>query len=115
MVSEQSTNIIIAFVVIIIVVGFSIKILLTYLKYKKLQNNTVFPPWPATCPDYWAVGDNEGECKNIYKIGDCMTGDGADGVMNFGEPIFKGGKGPFYKCSWSKKCRAPWEGIDSLC
>ena len=36
--------------------------------------------------------------------------------MDFNEDdIFKGNKGMYYKCSWSKKCKAPWEGIDNLC
>ena len=29
--------------------------------------------------------------------------------------IFKGEDGPLAKCTWSKQCEAPWEGIDTLC
>ena len=84
-----------------------------YLKFMKLSENTVFPPWPATCPDYWKVG-NENECININNIGDCKSSD-SDNVMKFDEPIFQGNKGAFYKCNWANKCKAPWEGIDSIC
>ena len=53
-------------------------------------------------------------CENVHKIGKCKGGD-TDNTMDFNDPIFKGSKGMYYKCNWSKKCNAPWEGIDSLC
>ena len=110
---NQTTNIIIAVVSLIIIIVFIVKIVLDYLKYKKLSENTVFPPWPSTCPDYWETGPDN-TCKNIHNIGQCSTAD--DKTMKFdSEPIFKGSKGPFYKCNWAKKCETPWEGIDTLC
>tara|TARA_Y100000591_G_scaffold120_1_gene124 strand:+ start:4163 stop:4525 length:363 start_codon:yes stop_codon:yes gene_type:complete len=106
-----------------IVVGFILKIYLDIRKQKKLTEDTVFPPWPAKCPDYWMVketgvdplGNETVKCQNINKVGICKTLD-SDNIMDFGEPPFSGDKkGPFYKCNWAKKCEAPWEGIDSLC
>jgi len=111
--NNQTVNIIIAVISIIIIIVFIVIIVLKYLKFKKLSENTVFPPWPATCPDYWKVG-NENECININNIGDCKSSD-SDNVMKFDEPIFQGNKGAFYKCNWANKCKAPWEGIDSIC
>lgn len=75
---------------------------------------TKFPPSPAKCPDYWSTLP-DGKCKNVKKVGICMTKDTAD-VMDFrANEIFKGEDGPLAKCNWSKQCEAPWEGIDTLC
>ena len=105
----------IAFIVIIVlvVIGLFIHTLLKYKKMIDLNKNTKFPPWPSKCPDYWTVvGENM--CENVHKIGKCKGGD-TDNTMDFNDPIFKGSKGMYYKCNWSKKCNAPWEGVDSLC
>ena len=99
--------------VLAIILGFGIKIYLDYKKYIDLESGTNFPPWPSKCPDYWSVA-GENKCKNIHKIGICKSGD-TDNVMDFSEPLFKGTKGMYYKCNWSKKCNTPWEGIDNLC
>ena len=77
-------------------------------------STTKFPPSPAKCPDYWHTL-SDGKCKNVNKIGICMTKEGAD-VMDFrANEIFTGEDGPLAKCSWSQQCEAPWEGIDTLC
>jgi hypothetical protein len=110
---NQTVIIIVSVISFIIIVIFSVKIFLEYNKFKKLSDNTIFPPWPAQCPDYWKTLDNN-VCHNINKIGICRANDGED-TMDFDAPPFKGGKGDFYKCNWSKKCEAPWEGIDSIC
>ena len=99
--------------VLVIILGYGIKIFLDYKKYTDLESGTKFPPWPSKCPDYWAVVGKD-KCKNIHKIGICKAGD-TDNVMDFSEPLFQGTKGMYYKCNWSKKCNAPWEGIDNLC
>ena len=113
--NNQTVIIIVSVISFIIVVIFGVKIFLEYSRFKKLTNNTTFPPWPAQCPDYWETHDNN-VCKNIHKIGICRTGDAAkDDEMDFGTPPFTGGKGAFYKCNWSKKCNTPWEGIDNIC
>ena len=60
-----------------IVVGFILKIYLDIRKQKKLTEDTVFPPWPAKCPDYWMVketgvdplGNETVKCQNINKVG----------------------------------------------
>ena len=111
--NNQSLSLIIGVLSVGIIITFLVLIYLDYSNYKKLTENSVFPPWPAKCPDYW-VSQNDNECKNVNKIGICRTGD-SDDVMDFGTHPFKGGKGDFYKCNWAKKCNSPWEGIDSLC
>ena len=99
--------------VLIIVISYSVKIFLKYREIKSLENGSNFPPWPSKCPDYWSVSGKD-KCKNIHKIGDCKSGE-IDNEMDFSEPIFKGSKGMYYKCNWSKKCNTPWEGVDNLC
>ena len=99
--------------VLAIVIYYSIRTFLDYREIKSLDEGTTFPPWPSKCPDYWAVVDDN-KCKNIHKIGECKSGD-VDNVMDFNDAIFQNSKGMYYKCNWSKKCNAPWEGIDNLC
>ena len=122
--NTQSLSIIIGVLSVGIIITFLVLIYLDYSNYKKLTENSVFPPWPAKCPDYWEIeagaehdgqGDIITKCRNINKIGDCMNGDGNNSIMDFSEPIFKGTQGQLYKCSWAKKCKAPWEGIDTIC
>jgi len=118
--NNQTVNIIVAICSIIIIIGFSIKIFLDYKRFKKLTESSSFPPWPAKCPDYWEVIDGNSEdedvrCKNIHNIGLCKSSND-DNIMDFNDQIFKGNsQGQLYKCSWSKKCKAPWEGIDTIC
>lgn len=120
--NNQSLSLIIGVLSIGIIITFLVLIYLDYYNYKKLTENSVFPPWPAKCPDYWEIvagtsvdaqGDVITKCKNINKIGTCKTG--ADKIIDFNEPIFKGSQGKLFKCSWSKQCKAPWEGVDSIC
>ena len=65
---NQTVIIIVSVISFIIIVIFGVKIFLEYRRFKKLSDNTIFPPWPAQCPDYW-ISQNETECKNINKIG----------------------------------------------
>jgi len=111
---DQKIFMIIAIIgVTIIVIAYSVKMYLTVKNSNDMEKGTKFPPWPSKCPDYWAVvGENK--CKNVHKIGDCKSGE-TDNIMDFGEPIFKGSKGMYYKCNWAKKCKTPWEGIDNIC
>jgi hypothetical protein len=117
--NNQTVNIIVAVFSILIIIVFSVKIYLDYTRFKKLTESSSFPPWPSKCPDYWKViegdkGDEDVICQNIHSIGICKSGD--DNVMDFNEQVFKGsGQGHLHKCSWSKKCKAPWEGIDTIC
>ena len=109
--SNRNFYIIVAIVVLLIITGFIINIIRTYTKFSDLEKNAVFPPWPSTCPDYWE-SDGKGGCTNVKKIGICSkNGD----PINFGDRIFTGSKGHYYKCNWAKECDAPWEGIDNLC
>ena len=117
-ISNKNFYIAIAIISLIIIMGFGINIYVKYKKYKELEDNTVFPPWPSKCPDYWNnLGDNE--CENTYKLGKCKTTDNS--TMKFtGMPWENSNKeenikGRYYKCNWAKSCNIPWEGIDSLC
>ena len=103
-------------VVIVVIVAFVVFTVLQYNKDKKAKDNLKFPPFPSKCPDYWTnMGDSK--CKNEHNIGLCKkyNGNKDSNVMDFGDDLFKGEKGMFYKCSWARKCKAPWEGIDKLC
>ena len=55
MLTPKVANIISIVISVLIVIGFSVKIFLDYRNYQKLKDNTIFPPWPAKCPDYWLV------------------------------------------------------------
>ena len=119
---DKTVNIIIGLVSFIVIIIFCIKIGLDYKKLNDLKKNTMFPPWPAQCPDYWtSVSTTVGgktviKSKNTHKIGICRTGDDDQGnVVEFDGIIWKGGKGRTRKCAWAKACKAPWEGIDNIC
>lgn len=101
------------FGVIIIYVIISV---VEYIKSKDEQDDVMFPPWPAKCPDYWkVVGPNQ--CQNVHNIGSCQTGNTKKlQTIDWSKyPYFKGQKGLYAKCQYSLKCNAPWEGIDTLC
>ena len=99
--------------VLAMIIGFSVELGLSVYKSNKLEKNTKFPPWPAKCPDYWTVGDDN-TCVNVKGIGDCKS-ESYDNEMDFSDAIFKGTRGMYYKCNWAQKCKTPWEGIDNLC
>ena len=100
----------------LIVIGLPIYYYIQYLRWKERMSKIKFPPFPSKCPDYWEV-EGDGKCRNIHNIGICKKDDGTkDGnVMDFSDPLFQGSKGQHFRCSWAKKCYAPWEGIDQLC
>ena len=111
---SKTKNIIIIILSILSILIWSIHIFLKIKKSSDLKQNVRFPPWPSTCPDYWKVDNNNGngpKCSNPNKIGLCNLNE----PMDLSQSIFKGSKGAYYKCDWSKKCNVPWEGIDSLC
>lgn len=111
-ISNKTFYLITGIISLVVVVGFCINIFINYRKHKELEDNTIFPPWPSKCPDYWASG-GDNICRNSHKLGLCKSGD--DNDMEFGDQLFKGSKGQFYKCNWAKQCQIPWEGIDNLC
>lgn len=111
-ISSKSFYLITGIISLLIIVGFCINIFINYRKHKDLEENTVFPPWPSKCPDYWST-ELKNKCKNVHKLGKCKTG--SDNIMDFSDQIFNGNKGQYYKCNWAKQCNIPWEGIDSLC
>jgi hypothetical protein len=102
--------------VLVIIIGAALYYYFQYKAYKEHLSKLKFPPWPSKCPDYWKV-EGDDKCRNIHNIGICKKFNGMkdSDVMDFSQLPAKGKKGQYFKCSWSKKCRAPWEGIDNLC
>ena len=85
--------------VLAIVVGCLVDLGLTVYKNNQLEKNTKFPPWPATCPDYWQTIEDEVKngqrvvhCKNEFGIGDCKN-IAPDNVMKFEGGIWTGARG----------------------
>ena len=110
---EEKTFMILSVVIIVVIVlGFVIHGIVEYRREMNEKQNIKFPPFPNKCPDYWEVS-GDGKCKNVHKVGLCRSG--GNNEMDFNDDLFKGKKGMYRKCSWSKQCEAPWEGIDSLC
>ena len=117
LISNRSFKIILIGSVVLVIIVFCGYNYFEYRKQKKLNDNSLFPPWPSKCPDYWKVGKT-GECININRLGKCFTGNSiSDQTMNFNQPEFKGNRGMYNKCIWAlpQNCNTPWEGIDSLC
>jgi hypothetical protein len=103
-----------------IVIAFVVYSVIQIRNENKIESSLRFPPWPAKCPDFWSVEGDENilKCRNVYNIGKCKNFDGVNpdsNVMDFSEDIFKGENGMYYKCDWSRKCEAPWEGVDKTC
>jgi hypothetical protein len=109
---DKTFTILAVLIVVVIVVGFIVEGVLSYRREKSDKKNIKFPPFPNKCPDYWEV-KGDGLCENVHKVGLCKSG--GDNVMDFNDELFKGKKGVYRKCAWSKQCEAPWEGVDSLC
>ena len=73
-----------------------------YNNYHKYQKNMrKIPEDNKNCPDYWTY-QGDGQCVNTYNVGTCST-------------IDTQGLSKSEKCKLSKKCNAPWEGIDDAC
>ena len=52
--------IIVVFVLIIaVLVGCLVDVGLKVYRANELEKNTKFPPWPAKCPDYWELVDED--------------------------------------------------------
>lgn len=103
--------------VLAILIGCFADLGVSVYRANELEKNTKFPPWPAKCPDYWDLLEDSDEgpvCVNTHGIGDCRKIP-HDNKMDFSHSLFQGSKGIYYKCDWSKKCKAPWEGVDSVC
>ena len=102
--------------ILLIIIGFIIYYIVKYISYKSYLSKLKFPPWPSKCPDYWKT-EVDNRCRNIHNIGICKKFNGVkdSDIMDFNELPNKGRKGQMFKCSWSKKCKSPWEGIDQLC
>jgi hypothetical protein len=104
---------------IIIIIAIIIIFVITFYYYRKYRiyrkNNKPKPRQRLECPDYWAVEGNN-ICRNIHKIGKCALSGENGNIVDFNDDIFQDNTtGNYAKCKWSKKCQAPWEGIDDLC
>lgn len=74
-----------------------------------------WPPYKSSCPDYWkSIGNNT--CENTHNIGvpECLK-NGHQSVRGIKEKrVSFQDVSEEDKCSWSKKCEVPWEGVDTL-
>jgi hypothetical protein len=69
----------------------------------------------AECPDYWMV-EGPSKCRNVNKMGLCLTRGSEGGLMDFDTDFFKNQQtGNYAKCRWAKKCKVAWDGIDDIC
>lgn len=104
-----------------------------YSMYKTNKKNQEKATWPPkgnnACPDYW-VNNGNNQCINPHGVGlpDCSVSgittiesplDPTKTVqaMDFSGPLYKesNSNANYNKCIFSKRCEAPWEGIDTLC
>ena len=109
--------VVILFGILAIVIGCFVDLGVSVYKANQMEKNTKFPPWPAKCPDYWAVDEINKDgitCRNVHGLGDCKNKD-YDPIMKFEGSEWKGAKGMHYKCNWAKACNVSWEGVDSIC
>lgn len=83
-----------------------------YKEWKVVKESKEWPPEISSCPSYWSeVGENK--CRNDFNIGSCGSN---KEIVDFNTPTYNNkDKGNYNKCLWSKKCNAPWIGIDNLC
>ncbi len=69
----------------------------------------------AECPDYWMV-EGPAKCRNVNKMGLCLTRGQEGGLMDFDTDFFKNQQtGNYAKCRGAKKCKVSWDGIDDIC
>ena len=104
-----------------------------YSLYKQQQDKKNKATWPPNgynaCPDYWVKNGNDicinphsvglPDCpiSGITKIQDPLDSNKSIQAMDFSGELYKSSNSNsnYNKCIFSKKCQAPWEGIDSLC
>ena len=99
-----------------VIVIYVIITVIEIIKKKDEKDDVMFPPWPAKCPDYWKVAGPQ-KCQNVHNIGNCNTGNTKkEQTIDWSKyPVFKGEKGLYAKCQYSRKCNTAWEGIDRIC
>jgi hypothetical protein len=101
MASFQSTLLIIATVVLIIIL-----VLFAYTLHKGKQNQT-WPPITGDCPDYWIDGSGNGAmCQNTLNLGTCKTAPDFTGAT-----YTSSSTGGCAKQQWANACGVTWDGI----
>ena len=96
----ESKPIFVALIVLALIVSYNLFIELR--DFNKLnKKRSKMPDFANECPDQWSKVNRQ--CVNDFNIG------GKCGSTNFDNYSKK------QKCKWSKKCQAPWEGIDDIC
>jgi len=76
------------------------------------QSDTMWPPDPSECPDYWDVTENG--CEPNSSLGKHNNSGG--GVCKSGERLMRHGRAARKKaCEWAKSCGVHWDGISKLC
>ena len=67
------------------------------------------------CPVYW-VQESNGKCRNVHKLGRCLTRGERGGLMDFSGDYFQNrDSGNYAKCKFARNCGISWDGIDSIC
>ncbi len=91
------------------------------------QNNILWPPITADCPDYWTIAgsvDASGNdvsgndvsgnsiCINKKDLGTCPAQNGQQHLtMNFNTSTYTGSQGLCNKYTWANSCGVTWDGI----
>jgi len=116
---KADPELIIVIVLILVVMG--VYYFYLYREYDKNRKKLQEKKSTGQCPDYWRVLTKYSSspaatsgCENTQRIGRCHVG--ANRVMDFSDELYTNREtGDIAKCRWSKHCKAPWQGIDTLC
>ena len=71
------------------------------------KRNTSYPPEIASCPDYWKLDQETGNCVNDKGLGDINCPKN----VNFNAPEWKGADGLEKKYRWAQNCGLVWQGV----
>jgi hypothetical protein len=101
MASFQSTLLIIATIILIIIL-----VLFAYTLHNG-QKNQVWPPTKSNCPDYWTDNSGTGAlCQNTLGLGTCTSS------PDFTNATYSSSStGKCAKQKWATKCGVTWDGI----
>lgn len=120
---------------IVMIVGLFLLLTLIWIYYRKIKNYVYkkkhgkWPPHNNACPDYW-VNNGNNICINSHEVG--LLNCPVDGITTAPDPSNPGksvqamdfsgilyqksnSNSNYNKCIFSKRCQAPWTGIDNLC
>jgi hypothetical protein len=101
MASFQSTLLIIATVILIII------LVLFAFSLNAQKKNQKWPPINSECPDYWVDASGNGaKCINTLHLGTC-----GDTAPDFTQSPYTGVGGTCKKYQWASTCGVSWDGI----